>query len=448
MDAEQEYYISLIERLRNLPEETEWLEFKVNNDSPDMMGEYISALSNSATICGRETAYLLWGINDKTHEIEETGFLPKQAKVGNEELENWLARGLKPRVDFKFNEVFTDKGKVVVMEIPAAVNRPTSFKDVEFIRVGSYKKKLKDYPEKERKLWLSFETKPFELRMAMENVTASKVTELLDCAAYYTLMKLPLPGNRDSIIHNMEDEEFIRQMDNGNYEITNLGALLFAKDLKSFTHLKRKAIRVIRYKGSGRREEHIMFPRKAVREMLGNVIIHQDLTAHGSGPMMEVFDTRVESSNPGAMLVEINRIIDTAPHSRNENMASFLRIVRICEERGSGFDRMEEGMRDLTIPAPKVETGDDFSRTKLYWYANLTKWTKEDKIRTCYLYTCYCYVNEIEVSNAVLRERFGVEEKNKAVVSRIIKDTMITNLIKLADENVAPKMRRYVPYWA
>ena len=163
---------------------------------------------------------------------------------------------------------------------------------------------------------------------------------------------------------------------------------------------------------------------------------------------MEVFDTRVESSNPGAMLVEINRIIDTAPHSRNENMASFLRIVRICEERGSGFDRMEEGMRDLTIPAPKVETGDDFSRTKLYWYVNLAKWTKEDKIRTCYLYTCYCYVNEIEVSNAVLRERFGVEEKNKAIVSRIIKDTMLVNLIKLTDDNAAPKMRRYVPYWA
>lgn len=82
------------------------------------------------------------------------------------------------------------------MAIPAAVSRPTSFRDVEFIRVGSYKKKLKEYPEKERKLWLSFETRPFELRIAMENVTASKVTELLDCAAYYTLMKLPLPGNQ------------------------------------------------------------------------------------------------------------------------------------------------------------------------------------------------------------------------------------------------------------
>ncbi|MCM1246786.1 MAG: transcriptional regulator, partial [Roseburia sp.] len=116
-------------------------------------------------------------------------------------------------------------------------------------------------------------------------------------------------------------------------------------------------------------------------------------------------------------------------------------------ERGSGFDRMEEGMRDLTILAPKVEIGDDFSRTKLYWYASLSKWTKEDKIRTCYLYTCYCYVNEIEVSNAVLRERFGVDEKNKAVVSRIIRDTVDKGLIKIENDAVGVRARRYVPYW-
>ena len=284
----------------------------------------------------------------------------------------------------------------------------------------------------------------------------------------------------------MVDEKFIREMDNGNYEITNMGALLFAKDLKAFDSLKRKAIRVIRYKGTGRtiaireqvfvkgyaiqfdditdyimtlipqeeeieggrRKEHIMFPKKAVREMIGNIMIHQDLTVHGSGPMMEVFDTRVESSSPGNLLVDVNRIIDTAPHSRNENIASFLRNVHICEERGSGFDRMEEGMGELRIPAPKVETTDDFCRTKLYWYMALNDWSKHEKIRTCYLATCYFYVNDVEVSNAVLRDRFGVEEKNKAIISRIIKDTVDAELIKLSDPTAAPKLRRYVPYWA
>ncbi len=322
MEAEQEYYIRLIERLRLLPEENEWLEYKVNNYEPELIGEYISALSNSAAICDKEKAYILWGIDDKTHEIKGTTFAPKKVKKGNEEIENWLAGGLKPRVDFKFIEVETDRGKVVIMEILAAVNSPISFKGTEYIRVGSYKKKLKDFPEKERKLWLSFEQKPFELRSAIENVTAAKVTELLDCASYYTLMKLPLPSNRDAIIHNMMDEQFIKEMDNGNYAITNMGALLLAKDLNAFTHLKRKAIRVIRYKGNGRTN--------AIREQIftkGYAIQFDDITDY---------------------------------------------IMTLIPQ----------------------------------------------------------------------------EEKNKAIVSRIIKDTREAGYIKLSDENASPKMRRYVPYWA
>lgn len=130
--------------------------------------------------------------------------------------------------------------------------KPTTFAGEEYIRIGSYKKKLKDFPEKERALWQLFETTPYEIRTAVENVTEEEVTQLLDCAAYYTLMKLPLPSNRSSMMHNMKDEEFIREMDNGQYAITNMGALLFAKDLNKFSHLKRKAVRVIQYKGAGR----------------------------------------------------------------------------------------------------------------------------------------------------------------------------------------------------
>ena len=129
-------------------------------------------------------------------------------------------------------------------------------------------------------------------------------------------------------------------------------------------------------------------------------------------------------------------------------MADFLRLVHICEVRGSGFDRMEEGMRDWKIPAPKVETGEDFCRTMFFWHESLSKWTKEEKIRTCYLYVCYCYVNGDEVSNTTIRGRFGIAESNKAMASRIIKDTIEAGKIKLKDPNAAVKMRKYVPYWA
>lgn len=67
--GQQDYYISLIERLRELPAETEWLEYKSNNTNPQMIGEYISAISNSAALREKEKGYLIWGIDDITHEV-------------------------------------------------------------------------------------------------------------------------------------------------------------------------------------------------------------------------------------------------------------------------------------------------------------------------------------------------------------------------------------------
>lgn len=486
MSINKDYYIRLVHQLRSLPDETEWVEFKVNNENPDEIGEYISALSNSAALYEKELGYLLFGIDNKTHEILGTRFNPSKAKVGDHELENWLATLLRPGIDFRFIPVEIDGKVVVVLEIPSALSQPTAFKQTEFIRIGSYKKKLKDHPEKERNLWRVFDIRPYETEIAVPHVDAMRITELLDCGAYYTLMDLPLPRSRDGIIHDMIDHSFVKRMDDGNYAITNMGALLFAKDLNQFEHLKNKMIRVIRYRGDGRtnairdqffskgyaagfddlityimsllpqeerieralREEFIMFPEKAVREMVGNLMVHQDMTARGQSLMVEIFDSRLEATNPGRLLADIDRIIDTAPHARNEKMAEFLRLIHICEIRGSGFDRIEEGMCDWKIPAPKVETAENYTRTQIIWRDTLSTWTKEEKIRTCYLYTCYCYVNRIPVTNAVLRERFGVEGKNAAIISRITKDALLQGKIRLFDESASLKNRTYVPFWA
>lgn len=483
---DKDYLVSLIEKLRSYSDETEWVEFKVNNYTPDMIGEYISAISNSAALHEKEWGYLVWGVHDKTHEIIGTEFNYKKTKIGNEELENWLSIHLKPRLDFRFYDVEIGDNNLVIMFVPAATNSPVAFKSEEYIRVGSYKKKLKEYPDKEKNLWRSFDIRPFETMIAKENVDAQQVTELIDCAGFYTLMNLPLPSNRDSMMHDMLDYEFIKNMDNGNYAITNMGALLFAKNLKKFDRLFSKAIRVIKYRGNGKteathddtfykgyavcfeeairhimtlipqnevietafNEKFIMFPEKAIREILGNLCIHQDLTIKGRGPVVEIFDSKIEATSMGTLLIEPDRIIDTAPHARNENMAQFLRLIHICEARGSGFDRMEEGMRDLKIPAPKVECGEDFCRTLLYWHKSFADWSKDERIKTCYIYVCYCYVNEIPVTNVVLRERFGLGEESRTQVSKVIKATLDEGLIKLFDDTTAPRYYRYIPYWA
>lgn len=145
---------SLIDSFRKLPDETEWLEFKVNNDNPAEIGEYISALANSACLHNREAGYLIFGIEDRSHKVVGTACRPRQSKVGNEELENWIARMLNPRADFKILECNYDARKLIVFQIDPAHHIPVMFNGEAFIRVGTYKKKLRDYPEKERKIWL------------------------------------------------------------------------------------------------------------------------------------------------------------------------------------------------------------------------------------------------------------------------------------------------------
>ncbi len=76
---------------------------------------------------------------------------------------------------------------------------------------------------------------------------------------------------------------------------------------------------------------------------------------------------------------KVNHIVDTVIHSQNETMALYFRIVRICEKQGTVFDRMEKGMCDLTILVPNVETGIDFTRTKLHLYDKLNDCKKVNK---------------------------------------------------------------------
>lgn len=137
-----------------LPVEMEWVEFKRDNTNPQDIGEYLSALSNSATLHGKLYGYIGWGIADGILTVVGTRFKPHQTKgAGNENLEPWLARLLSPRVDFRIYECLYQDQPVVLFEVQAANHSPVAFSGREWIRVGSHKKPLRDYPEKERELW-------------------------------------------------------------------------------------------------------------------------------------------------------------------------------------------------------------------------------------------------------------------------------------------------------
>ena len=481
-----EFPMRIFNELLNLSHEVEWIEFKHNNENPDEIGEYISALSNTAALFGKIKGYLIWGVKDLTHEVVGTTFNPTTQKIGSEELENWLLHLLSPQINFQFHEMHFNDLPVVLLEISAAIHHPVQFKGTEFIRIGSYKKKLKDHPEKERELWKTFEKKPFEREIASENLSADEVLRILDYPTYFHLLSTPLPEGKDGILSALEADELIVKNDGGTWNVYNLGAILFAKKLSDFRTLRRKAPRVIIYQGEGRvktireqdgtkgyaagfeglidyitthlpsnevigqalRKEVPMFPELAIRELVANAIIHQDFRLTGTAPMVEIFSNRMEITNPGLPLVETDRFLDSPPRSRNEALASFMRRIGVCEERGSGIDKVVSQTEFYQLPAPIFETTNQHTRSVLFAHRELKAMDKEDKIRACYLHSCLKYVERDFMTNATLRERFGIGMKNSAIASRIIRDTLEAKLIRPYDEESGRKFMKYVPFWA
>ena len=327
--------------------------------------------------------------------------------------------------------------------------------------------------------------KAFEKGIALRHIEEADIVSLLDTQSYFELINLPYPSSRKSVIDRMVKEKFVVKQTAG-YSITNLGAILFAKDIGRFATLARKAVRVIVYNGKNRintereqigtkgyavgyeglvnwingqlpaneeigkvfRKEVRIYPEIGIRELVANAIIHQDFSETGTGPMIEIFSDRIEFTSPGLPLITVARFIDEF-QSRNESLAAFLRRIGICEEKGSGIDKVVFNAELYQLPAPDFQIKEKHTKVILYSYKDLGDMDKKDKIRACYQHACLRYVSNEKMTNQSLRERFNIQEHNAAIASRIIKDTLTTELIKEDDpESKSRKYAKYIPFWA
>ena len=452
---DRDYLLGLVRELRGLPRETEWVEFKVNQRDPRAIGEYVSALANAAALHGKARAYVLWGIENDTHAVVGTKFSPGAAKKGAEPLETWLLRLLNPRIDFRFREVSVDGRRVALLDVAPAAHRPVAFEGVEFIRIGSTTRKLKDYPEKERALWRLFDRARFEDGVAAQGLSSEETLLRLDYPAYFHLLGAPLPDGHAAILEALRRERIVAASEAGGFDVTNLGAVLFARNLDDFPRLRRKVARVVEYRGADRLEalgereetkgyaagfEELIawinarlptreeigpalrrnlpeFPEPAVRELVANALIHQDFSAAGAGPMVELFDGRIEITNPGEPLVDTERFLDSPPTSRNDALASIMRRFDICEERGSGIDKVVAQVEAHQLPAPLFETPPGFTRVVLFARKPMADMDRAERVRACYLHACLKHVSRDFLTNASLRQRFGRPRRARGDVS-------------------------------
>jgi ATP-dependent DNA helicase RecG len=478
--------ITLIDELLAKPAETAWLEFKGNNSDPDMIGKRCSALSNSARIEGHDMAYMVWGVQDGSHEVIGTDFNPDTKKIGNQGLPLWLANRLQPSIAFRLHVVEHPQGRLVLMEIPAATGAPVAFDSIPYIRIGSATPKLTDHPQRYQQLIERLQPYRWEQGIARQYVSSDDVLTLLDYSQYFHLTKQPLPDNRSGIFDKLEADRLIVHDVGPRWNITNLGAILFAMRLSDFeTNLARKAIRFVAYGGKNRaatvnhrldqqkgyavglqelvgylngllpKNEHIgaalrearpLFPELAIRELVANALIHQDMTVSGAGPQIELFEDRLEISNPGEPLVKPERMIDLPPRSRNEALASLMRRMGMCEEQGSGLDKVVQACEVFQLPAPLFRVAENVTQAVLYGPRSFAEMTPDERVRACYFHAVLKFLSGDKMKNASLCARLGIALKNAAQATAVINKTLEAGLIRVADPD-HPRAG-YVPHWA
>lgn len=390
---------------------------------------------------------------------------------------------LNPRIDVECIE-FESQGKHISMyPIPSATDRPVTFLHTAYIRVGSLTRKLMDFPDKEAKIWKFNRSKLLHQIAAKSCRNINEVISLLSVETYFDRLNLPMPHTSEGILERFISERFITTSEVG-YDITELGALLLAKNLRQFESLYRKCIRVIVYKGKNKietvREKYFeqgyalcfpqmidwingqlpaneeigvalradvrMYPEIAIREISANMVIHQDFNVLGF-PMVEIYSDRIEISSPGQPLISTDRFID-AYQSRNEELADVMRRMGFCEEKGSGMDKAVEAIEKYQLPAIKYRVTDIRTTIILNEYRDWSETTREERVQACYQHACLKYLSNEMMTNKSFRIRMGVNEKNYSSISGIIKETIERGLIKVGTpEGTNRRDIAYIPAW-
>lgn len=476
----------LLDDLLRLDRDTEWAAFHAESDWK-ALGPMIAGLANAAALNENPCGYLLCGVNAVTRTVDADVAHFFRAEIQTREFETELLQRLTPRLAPQAYWLDTKDGApVLLIEVPAADSVPVRFEGEDWIRVGSRTERLADFPEKERFLWRSFEKESFETEPATAALSPDEVFDRLSLSSYLRHMVRPRPKTEEALLERMAADRLLIKAEHGLFAVTRLGALAFAHEMSAFPSVARKALRITRYVGNSRlraekeclwnqgyatdfeglvrlikallpsreiigealRREEQAYPEVILRELLMNALIHQDFRLSGCGPMLEIFDDRIEITNPGRPLVDVDRLIDTPPRARNVELARLMRRMDLCKGKGVGIDRAVDAAEAAKLPALEFEAVGDHFKAVVTARKPFKELTLEERLRICRQHCDSQYAKGEAMTLATLRERLEVEPTNVGAVRRIVEEALVRQQIQLLNPGAAPRNRSYQPYWA
>ena len=382
--------VEIVKDLTSYPNEADWFEFKENWFQADGIGEYISSLSNAAAMIGREAGYLIWGVNNDTHELTGTTFNFRQ-NVRNEPLEHYLARNVTPDVNFRFAEGAIDGKRIVVLTVPAAKTVPTSYKNVRYFRIGSSKVNLVKYPEREADLFHVL-THGLPSIENMESPYQDPTFEQL--FVYYSVKGITLnkrtfkknlglltsDGKYNMLAQLLSDDPHIPirfSLFKGKSKASTLYAVREFGNRCLLTALERvldygEVLNVPQADERNRvveRKEVMLFDEEAFREAVVNAFVH-NLWVTGNEPMFTVYEDRIEILSRGTLAPSqtIDGFFAGESVPVNSKLAEIFLQVHLSEKSGRGVPKVVQVYgRDayefrknsivVTIPFNKLNIG-------------------------------------------------------------------------------------------
>jgi len=473
------------ETLHPIPHEINALDWKSEPSSDSKrLAEHLSAFANLAG-----GGFLVFGM---TPFGEMKGLAQEEIKRAVASLGNIARDGLQPscQIDHVIMEYpgLSAGVALLIVHIPETSQKPVHIRgksiEFSFIRSGGQTRKM-DESEIRRAMLSSRPQRFEELPLATSDPEA--IARTLDIVPVCERLKKPYPDDPQKRLELLADLGFVVRAA-GKAVPTYLGVLIACRDLNAVPGCERFGIQVTQFRGSSKlsaqkelyyqegyvhcfdrmigdimallphsevleratRKTVPVYPELALRELIANAVVHRDYSRTDSRVQVEIFDDRIEITNPGSLLpeMEVNRLIDQQPRARNEVLTSFMRNLGFCEERGSGIDRAALQMELYGLPALEFVDYPDSFRAIIYAPKVFRQMSQAERIRTAYQHTCLHYVMRKVVTNASLRERLKLNPNQSQLVSKLIRQTIEATLIKTANPGASPRYIRYVPYWA
>lgn len=453
--------------------------------SPDKrrLTEHLSALANQPG-----GGFLVYGVDSVGTPV---GVDSTQIDIAVSQLANLGRDALEPPL--AIDHAVADYGAVrlLFIRVPESAVKPVHLRgkglDDAYIRSGGSTRRA-SRPEIGH-LMLHSRTPRWEELHTSTLLADEKLLDALDIAPILTLLERPMPAAAEDRLAWMAAEGFIERAPNGGGYVTNLGAMAAARRIAEFPELARKAVRVVVYEGTNeahtqqetegtrgyaitfqRLLQHVMsllpqsevieqalrvkktvYPEIALRELIANALIHQDFSVSGAGPLIEIFNNRIEVSNPGGLLPskQLDRLIGTQPESRNERLARAFRLYKICEERGSGLLKAGLEVELYGLPPIHFAAGPNFFKVTLFAPRSFAQMAQRERLEACYQHAVLKMLSGSSLTNKSLRERLKMPEKQRSMVSVLIQESVDAKLIKPSDpENKSKKFAEYLPSWA